>query len=289
MGLDEVDAHWQQLDPVFVRGMQRTGTSVMTRALQKMRIVGFGEGHLWFELIKPFEKMSDPTYLPHLRHDAYALGQGRASQLERYIAVALDQFHRDHLAPDLKRWMDKSPNVEAVRVVPLLARLFPRAQFIFMYRNGITCVHSAIRRWEVQAGVFDFENACQSWAATMSTWREVRGSLSGRYIEVAQEEMASKPTETAAHLTSFLGTTEYLEQVADLFRSKRVLSTFPDKPPGDYQYQIDWSPAQGAYFVSTCGEEMEAWGYEIDFDSPGPAQATSSSGDQITMANQSTE
>jgi hypothetical protein len=185
--------------------------------------------------------------------------------------------------------MDKSPNVEAVRVVPLLAKLFPRAQFIFMYRNGITCVHSAIKRWEVQPGVFDFENACQSWAATMSTWREIRGSLSGRYIEVAQEEMAAKPIETAAHLTNFLGTTEYLDQVADLFRSKRVLSTFPDRPPGDYQYQIDWSPAQQAYFVSTCGEEMKAWGYEVDFDSPGSAQAASSSDDKLIMADQPTE
>lgn len=271
MGLAEVDARWQQLDPVFVRGMQRTGTSVMTRALQKMRIMGFGEGHLWFELVKPFERLSDPTYLSHLRDDAYALGQGRASQLEKYIAVALDQFHRDHLAPVLKRWMDKSPNVEAVRVVPLLARLFPRAQFIFMYRNGITCVHSAINRWEVQPGIFDFENACESWAATMSVWREVRGSLVGRYIEVAQEEVSSVPSETAKRLTDFLGAPEYLEQITDLFRSKRIASTFPDKPPGDYQYQIDWSRDQRIYFINTCSEEMEAWGYEVDFESPGPA------------------
>jgi hypothetical protein len=271
MGLAEVDARWQQLDPVFVRGMQRTGTSVMTRALQKMRIMGFGEGHLWFELVKPFERLSDPTYLSHLRDDAYALGQGRASQLEKYIAVALDQFHRDHLAPVLKRWMDKSPNVEAVRVVPLLARLFPRAQFIFMYRNGITCVHSAINRWEVQPGIFDFENACESWAATMSVWREIRGSLVGRYIEVAQEEMSSAPSETAKRLTDFLGAPEYLEQITDLFRSKRVASAFPDKSPGDYRYQIDWSRDQRAYFINTCSEEMEAWGYEIDFESPDSA------------------
>jgi len=279
VGLDEIDARWQQLDPIFVRGMQRTGTSMMTRALQKMGIAGFGEGHLWFEMVKPFEKLSDATYLPHLRHDAYALGQGRASQLEKYIAIALDRFHQDHLSSDLKRWMDKSPNVEAVRVAPLLARLFPRAQFIFMYRNGITCVHSAIKRWEVRPGVFDFENACQSWAATMSVWRKVRGSVSGRYIEIAQEEMASKPLETATRLTHFLETTEYLQQVADLFRSKRVLSTFPDKPPGDYQYQIDWSPTQKAYFVDVCGAEMKAWDYNVDFDSPGPAREVSSSSD----------
>ena len=191
MGWDDIDARWQQLNPVFVRGMQRSGTSIMGRALRRMNIAGFGEGHLWFDLVEPFTQLRDPAYHPHLREDEYALGQGRVAQLEKYIAVALDQFHRDHLSSDLKRWMDKSPGAEAVRIAPLLAELFPRSQFIFMYRNGITNVHSGIKFWADYPGIFQV--MCQGWTETMSAWREVRKSLRGRYIEIAQEIVCSIP------------------------------------------------------------------------------------------------
>lgn len=268
MGWSEIESAWQQLDPLFIRGMQRSGTSIMARALGRMEIRGFGEGHLWFELVKPFEKLHNPTYNPFEREDAYALGQDRVSRLERYIALALDQFHRDHL-PDLERWMDKSPGLEATRVIPWLLKLFPRGQVIFMYRNGITCVHSALNRWpdHLSGG---FEVLCETWARTMSTWRGIRETLPGRYIEIAQEEIAAKPFETAGRLTDFVGKPEAAQEVADLFRSKRVITSFPERPPGDYDYQIDWTPAQRAYFIETCSAEMAVWGYEVNFDTPGP-------------------
>ncbi|MDY7078946.1 MAG: sulfotransferase [Chloroflexota bacterium] len=270
MGWDDIDARWQQLNPVFVRGMQRSGTSIMGRALRRMNIAGFGEGHLWFDLVEPFMQLRDPAYHSHLREDEYALGQGRVAQLEKYIAVALDQFHRDHLSSDLKRWMDKSPGAEAVRIAPLLAELFPRSQFIFMYRNGITNVHSGIKFWADYPGIFQV--MCQGWTETMSAWREVRKSLRGRYIEIAQEDMASQSLKTAICLTNFLGMPESRYSVVDLFCSNRVLSSFPDKNPGDYHYQIDWRPEQKAHFIEMCQEEMEIWGYEINFDSLGFAR-----------------
>jgi hypothetical protein len=118
----------------------------------------------------------------------------------------------------------------------------------------------------------------------MSTWRDVRESLTGRYIEISQEEMASKPHETAERLVAFIGKPEARQAVAELFRSKRVLSAFPDKSPGDYEYEINWSAAQQAHFIETCGEEMEVWGYEIDFESPGRSGAGPLlSGDQDSM------
>ena len=270
MSLEKIEARWRTLDPVFVRGMQRSGTSVMEGALQRMGIRGFAEGHLWFELLGPLTQLRDPTYRPDYRADVYALGENRLSALEKYIAVALDQFHRDHLPP-LKRWMDKSPGADAVRFSPLLAELFPKAQFIFMYRNGITTVQSGVKLWKDDPNIF--QTMCRGWAETMSTWRQIRDKLHGRYIEIAQEELVTHPHEVAARLTNFLGAPRYSRAVAELFISKRVLSAFPDKAPGDYRYRVDWDDEQKAYFEATCGAEMAAWGYEIDYESPGVARA----------------
>jgi hypothetical protein len=267
MTFEEIENCWHRLDPVFVRGMQRSGTSVMGYALQKMGIVGFGEGHLWYELLKPITRLRDPDYFPDYREDIYTLGQERLSKLEKYISVALDKFHRDSLPSDLKRWADKSPGADAVRVIPLLADLFPQAQIIFVYRNGITNVLSGIKFWKDAPDIF--HTMCQGWVETMSTWRRVRDVLGGRYIEIAQEDMVIKPFGVATRLTDFLDMPSCCMTVTDLLASQRVLSAFPDKRPGDYNYRIDWGPQQKEFFIKMCGPEMEAWGYDIDFDSPG--------------------
>ncbi len=265
---EKLEQQWQALNPVFVRGMQRSGTSMMGRILHQLGILGFGEGHLWDEIARPFERLLDPTYQPDARADAYALGEDRAEAFQKYIALAVDQFHRDHLPSHMKRWMDKSPGAKALHTLPLLMKMFPKAQVIFMHRNGIACVESGIRFWKENPDIFTI--MCQGWAETMSTWRKIRDEFKGRYIEIAQEEMAVNPVQVATQITAFLGTSEDYLPVASLMLSKRVLSSFPDKKPGDYTYRIQWTEEQKAFFIETCGEEMEAWGYPIDFEHVGP-------------------
>lgn len=267
---DDIDARWEQLNPVFVRGMQRSGTSVMALALQEMGIHGFGEGHLWFELVEPLEKILDPSYCSPLRDPAYALGAGREKQLIKYLALCLDQFHRDHLPDGLSRWMDKSPGAFPVKASPMLAELFPRSQFIFVYRNGITAVHSGIKFWADDPDTF--EMLCLGWAETMSTWRTVRGSLEGRQIEIRQGEMATEPFSVAQRLVDFLGHPDKLLPVYQVLATKRVLPAFPSKRPGDYRYELNWNAEQVAQFERICAEEMEIWGFELDFDMPGASR-----------------
>lgn len=268
---EDIGARWEKLNPVFVRGMQRSGTSVMALALQEMGILGFGEGHLWFELVEPLEKILDPSYCSPLRDPAYALGAGREKQLLKYLALCLDQFHRDHLPEGLWRWMDKSPGAFPVRVAPMLAELFPQSQFIFMYRNGITTVHSGMKFWGDDPDTF--EVLCQGWTETMSTWCDVRAGLAGRFIEIRQGEMATEPFSVSRRLVDFLGCPEKLLPVFEVLATRRVLPAFPDKRPGDYRYELNWSAEQVAQFERICGEEMASWGFELDFDMPGASRA----------------
>ncbi len=183
VAVSDVDARWRELKPVFVLGMQRSGTSVLAQAILRMGFQGFAEGHLWLDLVMPFEALLDPSYRAPLRHEDYTpvppggsdapvlqsplgcrgdpvgrpepadnsrrhvLRKDRSREILKYVAVAIDQFHRDHLPAGFSRWMDKSPGAYAVRNAPVLAVMFPRSQFVFIHRNGIATVHSGKHRW----------------------------------------------------------------------------------------------------------------------------------------------
>lgn len=264
-----------ELNPVFVRGMQRSGTSAMGRAAKTMGFRGFGEGHLWYDLVRPFTRLRDPAYMPNYRDDSYALGGDRVERLGRDLASMLDRFHREALGcGPTERWVDKSPGMEAVEVAPELARLFPGSQFVFLCRNGITTVNSGTLYWSDNPGAFGM--MCRGWVRTMRCWREVRGALEGRYLEVSQELMAAEPEKTARRVTGFLGVPEARKRVAELWAGTRVLSAYPDRRPGEYGNRVTWTDRQKEAFEKVCGEEMAVWGYELDFESPGPATSSSS-------------
>jgi len=262
-GRTEIEERWQRLDPIFIMGAQRSGTSIMARAMTVLGYSHFGEGHLWFELMAPLARWRDPMYRRRLRRPIFALGEGRNLLLEKYIALAIDDFHRQTLPGNPSRWSDKSPGLPAVEAATMLARVFPRSQFIFTVRSGVSSVHSGLRLWSDREGMF--YKLCSNWQRVMSTWREMRQELEGRSLEIRQEELVTHPEGIAAELTTFLGVPEKREVIAELFRSKRVNTAFPDRPPGDYDYQVDWSDDQKALFVATCGEEMAAWGYALPF------------------------
>ncbi len=258
---------WRALDPVFVRGMQRSGTSITARGLHRIGIIGFGEGHLWFEALRPFRELRDPSHLTPLRDPLMALGDIRAERYAAYLGLAIDRFHRDHLDPALHRWLDKSPGHDPVTVAPELAHVFPRSQFLFLHRNPIAVVASGLRMW----GDSDarFESLADGWRRTMSAWRDVRPVLEGRFLELAQAQLAQRPGVAAARICAFLDAPSGEPAMAAEFRETRALSSFPDRAPGDYEHPVQWSKARRDRLAALCADEMDRWGYRLDFDAPG--------------------
>lgn len=255
--------------PVFVRGMQRSGTSALSFALDAAGVRGFSEGHLWFRVARLFEQLDDPDWHPNYRHPDYALGDGRDRDFAAHIAGAIDDFHRAHLPKPTWRWADKSPGFDAVDTVPGLSRLFPEGQYILLYRNGISTVNSGLRFWPENPAVFEI--MCEGWSSTLQRWRAVRGQLDPtRVLELAQEEMALRPERSARRLAEFLGRPDRAAAMASVIGGRRVLSSFPDRAVGDYAHGVDWDEERKATFRRVCGRQMAKWGYEIDFDAPGP-------------------
>ncbi|MGC9396704.1 MAG: sulfotransferase [Anaerolineae bacterium] len=271
MDLDEV--HWRQLDPIFIFGRQRTGTSIMWRALRVAGFLGFPEGHLWYDLIKPFAWWRDPEYKSYLRQDIFTVGAERNLLLEKQMAMLLDHFHRDLLSPELVRWVSKSPGADPIAVAPMLAQMFPKAQFIFMQRNPITTVNSTVeyvlRNYGQNDTDFVFRTTCKNWTRVMRLWRWIRPLLASRSIEVAQEHIVSKPDQVACQVMEFLGAPQWAEAVADVFKSTRENTAFPEKSVDDFMYAVNWTDKQKQTLTDVCGAEMALWGYQLDFQHPG--------------------
>jgi len=274
-----IEEEWQRLDPVFIMGRQRTGTSITWRALRVAGLRGFPEGHLWFDLVEAFARFRNPSYQENVRQEIFTLGSGRNRALEQRFALMMDRFQRDFLGGDLVRWVDKSPGVHAVRLAPMVAELFPRAQFIFMMRNPITTVNSAVhyvpRNREDEPLVRDdkplyvYRTTCQHWVRVMELWRQVRPLLGERALEIAQEEIVERPVQVSERLAAFLGIPESARELADVFQSRRENTAFPDREVGDFFYPVDWTGEQKRVLAEVCGEEMALWGYPLDFERPG--------------------
>lgn len=265
----DLHVRWERLDPVLIRGMQRSGTSILYRVLTDSGLVGFPEGHLWDELVETLAHLRDPAYLRGVRlsQPGFALGEGRRLEFERQIAVSIDEYHRRMLGATDSRWFDKSPGDYSIRLVPMLLELFPESQVLFIYRNGVTVVHSGMRLWaERRPDVFG--ELCRGWVDTMNVWRRIRGLLGGRFLEIAQERVVAEPEAVARDLAEFLHLEPHADAIADRFATHRENTAFRDRAPGDYRYEIRFSAEQREYFAATCGREMAAWGYELDFEEP---------------------
>jgi len=63
----EIEERWRRLDPIFIMGRQRTGTSIIWRALQVAGFFGFPEGHLWFDLVESLARLRDPEFQKDIR------------------------------------------------------------------------------------------------------------------------------------------------------------------------------------------------------------------------------
>ena len=124
--------------PLFILGAPRSGTTAMVAAIAALHRFGrfATEGHFIYligdALARIVEGRLNPNCVARDRERALAI-----------IRNMLDEMYGG--AP----WIDKTPGVQQIKVVPALAQLYPGARFIFMYRPVVEAVRStvAVRKW----------------------------------------------------------------------------------------------------------------------------------------------
>jgi hypothetical protein len=136
---------------------------------------------------------------------------------ERSLARILDAIYRFYSRqkyPGFLLWGDKTPlNTERIQCID---RVFPRARYIHMLRDGRDAASSA-----VEAGLFggSTEAACRQWLKRVRNAREMGSRVgSARYMELRYEDLVSKPYEAVEGVCGFLGI-EFEEQMMEHSRS----------------------------------------------------------------------
>jgi|SRR6516162_7911118 hypothetical protein len=271
----EIEAFWsddpgrkplapEESFPVFVTGSVRSGTSAICWALMRAtRYRGFLEGHVLdvaFELTSVIEAHFESKKLEFPAAIAADFHLGLYSH-RRFHVVAQRVLRGLAAGYTTPFWVDKTPSLQMVRSVPILARTWPNARFIFMKRRGLENVMSRLRKFPTAR----FDGSCRRWASIMAEWRTVRASVPGKSLEIDQRTLLDK-SDTAAELAGAfldLGDPE-VEALALQLRDLRPEVTDPTARVLDDVSETGWSSEQIAAFRVICGPEMEAYGYTYD-------------------------
>jgi hypothetical protein len=208
----------QECEPVFVVGMNGSGTTMLLDCLgrhaelyafpKETRLIpylmarerSFGDlaseanfRALWDEVrgLAVFRELNgrEPVPLPDDWLDR-----------PRSLAAILDAVFRHFAQAEGKhRWCEKTP--QHVQHLEALSRLFPRARFVHVIRDGRDCAVSFHRRWKRRPELTVFR-----WKKVVSMGREQGRRLgSVRYHEVRYEDLTAQPEQSLTRICRFLG------------------------------------------------------------------------------------
>jgi hypothetical protein len=250
--------------PVFITGAVRSGTSALFAALvAATRYRGFYEGHvldLAAGLMTAVQAHLDEKYalLPDDAIREFHLGRYRYDRLQASIRSLLRRLTTGYTTAF---WVDKTPSIELVRSVPLLAQTWPEARFVFMMRRGLENVMSQLRKFSRA----DFEESCRRWAQIMAEWRRVRPSIPGKFVEVEQRSLRDDPRGAAGLVGTLLQLSGHeIAGLAAQLAHVRIEVTDPAEQIVATMTDTGWSDEMIATFHKMCGSEMEAYGYTDD-------------------------
>jgi Sulfotransferase family len=119
-------------------------------------------------------------------------------------AAVLDAVYRAYAAQHRAgRWGDKSPIY--THYIPLLAEIFPSAQFVHLIRDGRDAALSTLAAYPDRLYV-DMYFAAQSWRRRVSVARQAGSALGpSRYTELRYEDLTMDPAAALRLLCAFLG------------------------------------------------------------------------------------
>lgn len=241
--------------PVFILGSPRTGSSVLHWSLcQSPAFWGSSESDFLHDLapavINAWERgtaLGEYSWL--VREDV-----GEDEFVGRFAALLEDLFQSR--AGDA-HWVDQTPMY--VHVAPELARLFPRARFLVLFRDGRQAAPSI----QSLRG-HPFPEAVEEWCSATERGLALLSSEPARSHPVCFEDLVLNTRDCLARVFDFLGEPLCEESVRFVRTRAPINTSFADEPSADKLRPRwpGWPWWQRQAFQRLSGGLLQRLGYE---------------------------
>ena len=254
------------MGPIFILGSARSGTSIVTDAVNHSlgnfitdSSIGYhGEG-FFVQILDQLKTLVDDFYEYNsfqLESNTLLANIPKSILYNNLSAVIKDLVEKHFLG---RRWIDKTPTPSAIKNAPLIASLWPDAKFIYMKRRGLENLSSRLRKFN---GI-DFFAHCEDWVASFTEWSRVKGILGvDSYIEIDQQEIISNPELVANRLATFLVVDPSI--LKNDFINLRPQKTDSSNYKSLVFNNMSWSKEQKECFLNLCDACMRENGYSYD-------------------------
>jgi len=268
--------------PLIVLGVRRSGTTLLRVMLDRNRALAVpDESYFVPQLARRHRGSVDPAaFLDDLRRlptlvewglspDAVALRLRAGMTTGAAIAAVFETYAAERGKP---RWGDKTPLY--MQHLPLLERLFPRAAYVHLIRDGRDAATSFL---EVPDGIMtagwghprDAAGFAAQWATEVRAARALGARVGpARHLEVRYEALVAAPGEELRRVCAFAGL-EYddgmLGYVGRTDSARKDHQKRLDEPPrvGVRDWRTEMPAADTAAFEATAGDLLHELGYEV--------------------------
>ena len=274
----------QSTAPIFIVGCPRSGTTMLRDLLRSHPHLTFpGETHFIPAFYRGYGDPRDCAEARKLAAAILELRWVRAWNLRleadsfadcRSFREVLCHLYEAWARREIKpRWGDKTPNY--VTEIPLLAKLFPEARIIHIYRDGRDVAMSWVRARFTPQNMY---TAARLWSSWVGAGRRTGAALPrGMYLEVRYEQLLAQPRETMQRVCEFVGEPfdEAILRLSPIMknrRSHRVFNPFARKLPRPVEIVSSncgkWKTRMPArdrvLFESVAGDLLQSLGYETE-------------------------
>lgn len=186
---------------IFIGGFPRSGTTLMRAMLDAHSAVRCGEETRVIPRLLAMRATWSRSAKERIRLDEAGVTDQVLDSAVRAFLLEVIMGHGDP-AP---RLCNKDPF--ALKSLSYLGRIFPKAKFVLMLRDGRATVHSMISR-KVTISGFDlssYRDCLTKWSAAMETmFSQCQGASEGRCLPVSYEQLVLRPEEEMRKLLNFL-------------------------------------------------------------------------------------
>jgi hypothetical protein len=267
------------ITPVFLFSTPRSGSTLVQRVLAAHDgVATVSEPWILLPILRPLrEQVAGAGPLDPLIHQAVSdfvdeLPGGRTEYLGAAAEAAL-RLYRAAAGPDDSWFVDKSPVYHLI--VDEIAEAFPDAPLVFLWRNPLSVVASAVQLWD--GGRFQAPKYTMALFQSFEDLVEARRRHAARSWAVRFEDLVTGDPSVWADLMSFIGI-PFDRSTLERFPAVTLRGRMGDRPPAgrrtldesrvDAWHQVLDSPLRRAWcrrYLHWLGHDrLAVMGYDLD-------------------------